>query len=209
MRSGAGRRRDQPSQFAHVFLARRGFHGRGGGIRRRANALLEHVLGQGQHDRTRAARAGEGESARDEFIYARRIVDFRDPFGFAAEHGGIIDLLKRPAAPREALDLADEEDHRRRIMGCDMHPGEGVGRSRPARHEANPGLAGGLAISVGHHRGAGLVATDREGKTALIAGVEHGQIAFARHAIGPVDAIDQQLIDKRARGADFERRLLH
>ena len=82
----ARRRRDQPLQFAHVFLARRGFHDAGGGIGRRANALFEHVLGQGQHDRTGAARAGEGESARDKFIYARRFVDFRDPFGFAAEH---------------------------------------------------------------------------------------------------------------------------
>ena len=178
-------------------------------MRRRANALLEHVLGQGQHDWAGAARAGEREGARDEFIHARRVVDFRDPFGFAAEHGGIIDLLKRPATAREALDLADEEDHRRRIMGGDMHAGEGVGRSRPPRHEADPGLAGRLAISVGHHRGAGLVATDRKWEAALVAGVQHGQIAFARHAIGTVDAVDQQLIDERARGADFERRPLH
>ena len=91
----------------------------------------------------------------------------------------------------------------------DVHASEGVGRPGAARDKADSRFSRRLAISVGHHRGAGLVATDREGKTALVAGVEHGQIAFARHAIGPLDAVDLQLIDKRARGADFERRLLH
>ena len=171
--------------------------------------LVEHVLGQRHDDRTRPPRQRQREGARDELIDPRRVVDLGDPLRLAAKHAGIIDLLKSPAPAQETLDLADEQNHGSPIMGRYMHPGEGVGGARPARHEAYAGLAGRLAVRVRHHRGAALVAAHGQRKAALMAGVEHGKIALAGNAKDPVDAIDDQLIDQRARGAGLVRGLIH
>ena len=53
------------------------------------------------------------EGAGDDFREAGRIVDLRGPFGERSEGGPVVELLERLALTHAALDLADEEDHRK------------------------------------------------------------------------------------------------
>ena len=45
----------------------------------------------------------------------------RHPLGDAAEHLPVVDLLERLAPAHRARDLADQQDHRRRILARDVH----------------------------------------------------------------------------------------
>src|SRR3546814_1186113 len=63
---------------------------------------------------------------------------FRSPFGDGREHRLEIDFLKRLAIARCTIDIADEQDHRPRILPRDMHPDRGVGGARPARRKRDP-----------------------------------------------------------------------
>ena len=79
-----------------------------------------------------------------------------------------------------------------------VDPDRRMAGARTARHHADAGSAGQLAIGFGHVGGAGLVA--RVDQLEAVADVEqriqHFQIALARHAKGHVGAVDQQLIDQ-------------
>ena len=50
-----------------------------------------------------------------------------------------IDLLERLAVARAAIDVADEQDHRLRILHRDMDADAGVGRAGAARDEGDAG----------------------------------------------------------------------
>ena len=95
-----------------------------------------------------------------------------------------------------AGDLADEQDHRRRILARDMQTGGGIGRTRPASDEADAGRAGHLAGGLGHHRGAALLAAGRHRDRPVMERVERCDIAFARHAKHVTHAVDDELIDQ-------------
>ena len=95
------------------------------------------------------------------------------PFRHRAEEGAIVHLLERVAVAEGALDLADEQQHRRRIVSRDMHARRSVGRAGAARDEADARAPGRLAHRFGHHRRARLVAAD---------GDRHIAVAQARRA---------------------------
>src|SRR3546814_17211576 len=96
---------------------------------------------------------------------------------------------ERLALGHVAPDLADEEDHRRRILEGDMDAGAGAGRARPARHEADAGPAGQLAIGIGHNRCAPFLAAEVIGDLRrVVEGVEHGEGALTGHAENTADA---------------------
>ena len=57
-------------------------------------------------------------------------------------NGAIVHLLEGAAPEHAALDLADEQDHRRRIVLGDMHAMRGIGRAGAAGDEADSGPAG-------------------------------------------------------------------
>ena len=59
-----------------------------------------------------------------------------------------------------------------------------------------PGRAGELAVGVRHVRGADLVAARDEPDRRVVERVEHGQVAFAGHAEGHVDAVHDELVDE-------------
>jgi hypothetical protein len=82
-------------------------------IGKNGDALGQHVFGQTDHNRPRAAIGGGIKRARNQFRYARRIVDFRHPFAHRAEHGTIVDFLKCFALGHVARYLTDEHDERR------------------------------------------------------------------------------------------------
>jgi hypothetical protein len=136
------------------------------------------------------------ERALHDFRNARGVLDLRRPFRRRAEKRAIVHFLKRAAPEHGALDLADEQDHRRRIMLGDMHAMRGVGRARSARHKAHAGATGQPGARDRHHRRARLLPADGDVKRGIMQRVEHGEIRFAGHAKHMLDALDAKLIDE-------------
>jgi hypothetical protein len=142
------------------------------------------------------AGAGDVEGARDQFGHARRVVDLHHPLGHGAEDRAVVEFLEGLAAQRAARDLADEQQHRRRVLVRDVDAGGGVGGAGTARHEAHAGPAGELALGLGHHGRAAFLAAYRDVDGRVVQGVEHGQEAFARHAEELLHAVEDELVDQ-------------
>ncbi|MNS89560.1 hypothetical protein D3C72_1235770 [compost metagenome] len=164
--------------------------------------IVQDVLGQGHDHRPHAALQGRGEGALDHLDGAFRALDLGGPLGQAAEDLAVVDLLEGAAAPVGQGDLADEQDHRRGVLMRRMHADGGMGRARSARDHADARLAGQLAIGLGHVGGARLVAADDDlDPVAHVGqGVEHGQIALARHTEDLVHPVHHQGVDQTAGG---------
>src|SRR5206468_7972078 len=77
-----------------------------------------------------------------------------DPLGEAeragSEHVAVVDLLERLAVALAARHLADEQDHRRRILERRVHADCRVARARAARHEAQARPTRELALRLCH-----------------------------------------------------------
>ena len=129
-----------------------------------------------------------------------------DPLGQAeragAEHLPVVDLLEGLAVALVARDLADEQDHRRRVLERGVHADRGVGRARAARHEADARPAGELALRLGHEGRAALLPAGDEADAlaVLVEAVEHGEEALAGHAEDGVDALRDQRFDEGVAG---------
>ncbi len=156
----------------------------------------QHILGQRQHHRAGAARGGHGKGAADVFGQALGLDDLDGPFGEATKDLAIVDLLKGLAVAVAAVDLADEEDHRRRILPGDVDTRGGIGGAGAAGDEGHAGGSGHLAMCLGHHRRAAFVAADDILDTALIEAVEGGEKALARHGKDPAHPLKFELISK-------------
>ena len=127
---------------------------------------------------------------------ARRIVDLGDPFGERAEHRAVVDLLERLALAHAARDLADEQDHRRRILLGDVDAGEALVAPGPRVTKQMPGRPVSLPCGLRHHGRAALLPADGDGDVGVVQRVEHREKAFARHAEQVLDAVDDQLVDQ-------------
>ena len=168
----------------------------GAGLRGR-DPVTQHVLGQGQHHRPHAPGGRHMEGAADELGDALGTVDLCHPLGHLAEHAAEVDLLEGLALDHLAADLADEEDHRGRVLEGDVHAGGGVGGARPTGDEADTGPARQLAIGIGHHRRPALLAADGQGDLRrIVERVERRQIALAGHAEGMIGALRPERIDQ-------------
>ena len=163
--------------------------------RRCFDLVGQHVFRQRQHDRPRTARGRDGKCARDEFRNAPRIVDLGHPFGCIAKEAPVVDFLKGFALTCVALHLANEQDQRRRILHGDVDAGGGIGGAGAARDKADAWLAGQLSRGIGHHRGAALGPANDDAYLCVVKRVEHGKIAFARHAKQALDAIGLERLD--------------
>ncbi len=156
----------------------------------------QHVLGQRDHHRARTARGGDVESARDQFGNALDLVDFGDPLGLRAEDGAVVHFLEGFALAHAALDLADEQDHRGRVLLGDVHAGQRVGGARAAGHHADAGFAGQLAMGVRHHGGATFLTADGDLDVGVVQAVQHRQVALAGNAENVFDALGDELVDE-------------
>jgi hypothetical protein len=168
----------------------------GSGACRPLGLCDQHVFRQRQHHRARTAAGRDLEGARDVFRDAVGAVDLRHPLGHLAVHAAVVDFLEGFAVHEVGADLADEQDHRRRILVGRVHADRGIGRARAAGDEADAGLAGQLAVGIGHERRAALLAVDDEADIGIVQGVEHVEVAFAGHAEGGVHAVDLEGIDQ-------------
>src|SRR6516162_8241891 len=127
---------------------------------------------------------------------ARRVIDLGRPFGHRTEYGPVIELLEGFALARFAGDLPDEHHERGGILARDVDAVRGIGRTGTAGDETHTGPAGHLADRFRHDGGAGLLAAHRDGQIAVMEGIEHREIALARHAKDVTHAMNAQLIDQ-------------
>ncbi len=157
----------------------------------------QQVLGQGQHDRAAAAPERDVESAVHRLGRTLRRLELGGPLGEGAEHLVVVHLLEGAPAPMGAFDLADQQDYRGGVLLCGVDADAGVGRARPPGHHANPRTAGEFAISLGHVGGSGLVPAGDQADAVPGPGqgVEHRQVALARHAENVIDAVHDQAFD--------------
>ena len=178
------------------YVLRRPFDpGAGGAL----DHVAQHVFRQRQNHRPRPSAHRRGIGAGDIFRDARGIIDSRSPFGERGEHGLEIDLLKGFAVARAPVDIADEQDHRLRILARDMHADRGVGRAWPARDEGDARSPGQLAVGTGHEGHAALLSARHQVDGGrVVQRVEHRQETLPRHGEDTVAPLFEKRIDKQA-----------
>jgi hypothetical protein len=170
----------------------------------RANLDLvaQHVLRQRQDHGARPAAGRGGEGTGQELGHALGLVDLGHPFGHLAEHAPVVDLLEGLALGHVAGDLADEQNHRRRVLEGDVHPGGRVGGAGSTGDHADPGTARQLAGRFCHHRRAALLTAGRDRDfRRIVKRIEHREIAFTRHAEDVIGAMHPQGLDQQLSAA--------
>ena len=183
-------------QFGHLRQARPdrgrldpGRVGHGGHFR-------QHVFGQRDHHRAGPALHRRVERALDDLGNLRGSLDLRRQFGGRGEESAIIHLLERAPPHHRPLDLADEQDHRRRIVLGDMHAMRGVGRAGAAGDEADPRPSGEPPLGQRHHRRARFLPAHGDFDRRVVHGVERGEEGFAWNAVDAFDPLDDELVDE-------------
>jgi hypothetical protein len=81
-----------------------------------------------------------------------------------------------------------------------MHSRRRIGGAGSTGDEADAGPTGGLALGFRHDRRPALLPADGDGDIAIVAGVESGDIALARHAEHLTHAMNDELIDQNFGG---------
>ena len=172
---------------------------------RRFRLVAQHVLRQSQNHRPRPSRNGGMKRAAHIFGDARGILDLRGPLRKRREHLPEVDLLKALAVEEAALCLADEQDHRARILPCDMNARTRIRGAGSSRDHANSRLPGELAIGLGHHSGAALLAAgdERHSLAHVIERVDHRKIALARNAENEPGTVQRELIGENSASGSF------
>ncbi len=190
---------EQRRQRHHRLEARRLADARDRRAIDRRGGFGQHVLGQRQHHRPGPPARRGRPGARDIFGDAPRVLDPARPFGERGEHRGEIDFLERLAIARAAIDVADEQDHRHRILHRDMDADARVGRAGPARDEGDARPPGQRPVGAGHERRPALLpAGDEIDRGRVVERVEHGEEAFAGDVEDAVAALRGKVVDEDA-----------
>jgi len=162
---------------------------------RRLDLIAQHVFGQGQHHGTGATRCCHSKGAGDEFRDTGGIVDLADPFCEFGKSAPEFHFLKGFALAGIALDLADEQDHRDRILPGYVKAGGGVCGARAAGDQADARFAGQSTPGIRHHCRPAFLAANEHVDIAVMQGIEHGEKALARHAGNALHTIGLQRLD--------------
>jgi hypothetical protein len=199
---GALQQRSRPREVGgrRCCLCRRIGHGI-----RHVRACREDVLREGEHDRAGAPRGRRPERTRRELRDALHLVDLRDPLGEGCEHAAVVDLLEGLALGIPARDLPDEEQERRRVLVGGVERDRGLRRAGTPRDEADPGRAGELPDGLRHRRGAAFVTARDVPDRAVAKGVQHVDVALARHAEREVGPMQGELVDEDPAAAAVHR----
>jgi hypothetical protein len=155
---------------------------------------------------SRPARARRRERAREDLGQARGVVGLGDPLRHRAEDAPVVELLECLAADRRAGYLADEQEHRRRVLEGGRDTDRGVHRARRSRDQADPRAPGELAGGLGHVRRRRLVARGDEAHRAVVERVEDREVALARNPECDARAVERELIDEDPAAAARHRR---
>ena len=184
------------------------------------DGLVEQVLGKRQQDRAGPAAEGLLDGFRER---ARKLVDgsrLGAPLGKPPEGLGLVDLLECLPAAIVSLDLADDREHRCRVLQRGVDPDRQVGRPNRARPEAGRRSAGQLSVGLGHERCRALVPGRDDADPDVAERLEDAEEALAGDGERVADAGGAQglghemtgrtglgrFLDRR--GLGFERRFL-
>ena len=163
----------------------------------RLDLVAQHVFRKREHDRAGPAGGRDAVGAVDIFGDPPRILDPRGPFGDRAEEGREVDFLEAFAVAVAARDVADEQDHRGRILEGDVDACGRVGRAGAAGDEGDARPSGHLPVRVRHVGDAAfLAADDRVDLRRIVKRVEDGEEALARNGENAVAALDPELVDE-------------
>ena len=151
--------------------------------------LIEQVLRERQQDRARAARRAPGG-------WPRTWPGRRPPasLGSAAHFASPpivatwLDLLERLVPAMRVLDLADDREHRGRVLAGRVDPDREIRGPDAARAEADGGSTRELAVGLGHERGAALVASGDDADAGIAERIEEAEERFAGHGERVADA---------------------
>jgi enoyl-CoA hydratase/carnithine racemase len=108
--------------------------------------------------------------------------------GEPADRRRLVDLLERLAATVRALDLADDREHRGRILPGGVDPDGEVGRADRPGPEAHRRSPGQLPVGLGHERRGAFVARRHDADAGAFERVEQAQKGLAGHGEGIPDA---------------------
>ena len=122
------------------------------------SAEVLDVLGDRQQRGARAALDGRRGRRPRGRRGGLRVVEPPGPLREAADRADEVDLLERLAAREPAVDVADDDEHRRRVGGGGVDADGEVRGADGARAEAQRGAAGQLAVGLGGEGGGALVA---------------------------------------------------
>src|SRR5579859_5728457 len=130
-------------------------------------------------------------------------IDLRDPLRHLTEHPAIIHFLEGFALDHVAADLANEQNHRCRILITGMHADARIGRARAARDETDAWTPRKLAVGFSHEsRAAFLTAHDQPHAFAnVVKRVQNIEIALARNTKCRVRAMNYKLVHQNASAA--------
>ena len=136
------------------------------------------------------------EGAGDELGNAGRVVDLRPPIWRCRRRSA----GSRPPGTPRARAMPRAIWPMNRISGVEScmamwMPADALVAPGPRVTKQMPGLPVSRAVAVGHHRGAAFLAADDGADRRIVQRVEHGEIAFARHAIDAVDAVGLERLD--------------
>ena len=149
--------------------------------------LVEQVLRERQEDRARTAGqrllGGLGHH-RDDVGRGPR---FGGPLGEPAERPDLVDLLERLAALVRPLDLADDREHRGRVLARRVDADRQVRAADGARAEADRRATGQLPVGLGHERGGAFVARPDDADPGALERVEQAEEGFAGDGEGVAD----------------------
>ena len=161
----------------------------------------EHVLGQGQYHRPGASGDRGGIGPGDIFGDAIGGIDPRGPLGNRAEEGSEIDFLEAFAVAHLAVHIADEQDHRLRILLRDMDADARIGGARSAGDEGHSRTPRHRAIGAGHEADpAFLTARHHVDGVLPTKAVEDLEKAFAGNGEDAVAPLLGQAIDEEFGG---------
>ena len=130
--------------------------------------------------------------------YAIGAIDLCHPLRHLPEHAAIVDFLEGFALDHIAADLADEQNHRRRILKGGVHADRRIAGPRPAGDKADARLAGHLAVRVCHVGGTAFVTTHNQlhGVAPQIQAVQCRKKTFAGHAKDRIDAMADERVNE-------------
>jgi hypothetical protein len=154
---------------------------------------------QGAVTRGRSAASTSSRSARDIFGDPAGVVDPRHRLGERREHRAEVHFLESFPVAVGASDVADEQDHRGRILEGGVDADRCVGRARAAGDEGDARPPRHLAVRLGHvGDSAFLPADDDLDGGRVVERVERCQVAFARNAEDAVAALRDEVVDQDA-----------
>ena len=185
----------EPADDGPDLLRVRARNGRGldPGFGIRGDLFAQHVGGQGQHYGSRTARGRDPQAPRDELGEAVGAVYGGRPLGDRGVERGKVHLLERLPAEKVGLHLAEQDEHRRRVLHRRVDPDREVGRADAPRRHGHGGHPGQLGVRLGHKRGARLVAGRDQGQVRVpLGGVQDLQKALPWHGVQAPDSGPRQ-----------------